>query len=337
MTSTHILYVDDETSNLSAFKAAFRRDFQVITASSGAEGLRLLATSPVAVVVTDQRMPEMTGVEFLEQLQAAYPDTIRIVMTGYADIQAIIDAINKGHIYYYIAKPWKYESLRPVLANALDTYRLKTENRSLHEANAQLQLDTALLERARVQAQYESLKNQVNPHFLFNSLNVLSSLVHEDPDLAETFISRLTRVYRYVLEVHHLDLVSLDTELQCMTHYLFLHQVRFGNNLQVYTEIDPALRNWQVPPLSLQLLAENALKHNIVSRGQPLTLEVVTTDQTLLIRNTWQPRETQAPSTGMGLNNLRERYQFFSQTPVTAGRENNYFCVRIPLIPPTVS
>lgn len=141
--TVRVLYVDDEQANLHGFKAAFRRDFQVFLAGSGAEGLALLQREPMHVIITDQRMPEMSGVEFLEQVIPLYPEPIRILLTGYSDIQAVIDAINKGEVYHYLNKPWDESQLRNIILKAFEVFSLRRENqeliRQLARANDQLE------------------------------------------------------------------------------------------------------------------------------------------------------------------------------------------------------
>lgn len=138
-----ILYVDDEINNLNSFKAAFRRDFNVLLASSGQEGLVILETNLVHVIITDQRMPEMTGVDFLIEVLKKYTEPIRILLTGYTDINAVIDAVNKGHIYYYLNKPWDEQQLKVIIKNAYEIFRLRVENKqlvaNLIDANNQLE------------------------------------------------------------------------------------------------------------------------------------------------------------------------------------------------------
>lgn len=132
MTSTaRILYVDDEPMNLVTFESAFEDDYAIVTAGSGKQALQLLAEYEVAVVITDLRMPEMTGVQLLEAIQARYPETIRMILTGYADIESVIGAVNSGRVYQYITKPWKPEELQPILDRALDYHRLARRNTEL--------------------------------------------------------------------------------------------------------------------------------------------------------------------------------------------------------------
>src|SRR5476651_447677 len=128
-----VLYVDDEENNLFSFKATFRIKYQVSTAISGDEALKILDSKPVQIIITDQRMPEMTGVEFLEKVLVKYPDPMRILLTGYADMAAVVDAVNKGKIFHYLAKPWNEEELDLTINRAYDKYKEKIELKELNE------------------------------------------------------------------------------------------------------------------------------------------------------------------------------------------------------------
>jgi DNA-binding NtrC family response regulator len=138
-----VLYVDDEINNLNSFKAAFRRDFEIYTAMSAKEGRKILDSHEIGVIITDQRMPVMTGIEFLESILPVYPDTIRILLTGFSDINAVMDAINRGQVYKYLVKPWQNDELKMYIENALEIYHLRKENkdlaRKLHLANQELE------------------------------------------------------------------------------------------------------------------------------------------------------------------------------------------------------
>jgi response regulator RpfG family c-di-GMP phosphodiesterase len=143
-----VLYVDDEMNNLVSLKATFRQEFTVLTAISAKEGLEILAKEDIHIIITDQRMPEMTGVQFLEEVVKLYPDPMRVLLTGYTDLQAVIDAVNKGQIYYYLNKPWDPQQLRTTIYNAYEIYRLRDENAKL------------ITELARVNDQLEFLLRQ---------------------------------------------------------------------------------------------------------------------------------------------------------------------------------
>ena len=149
--SLPILVVDDEEENLLAFELNFRNQFTVLTASSGARGLEILAEREVALVITDQRMPEMSGVEFLDRAGQVRPEVMRMVLTGYSDINALIDAVNMGRIYHYVTKPWDPDELSIAIRRALDVYRLSTENKRLlaELKRKNDELETRVRERTR--------------------------------------------------------------------------------------------------------------------------------------------------------------------------------------------
>lgn len=183
----------------------------------------------------------------------------------------------------------------------------------------------------RLAGQYQSLKDQLNPHFLFNSLNVLSNLVYEDPDKSNTFIEKLAGIYRYVLDVQDKKLVNLNEELKFAKNYLELQQVRFGDKLRYEIKVDnPA--DFLIPPLSLQLLLENAVKHNTATAKSPLLIEVLKSGNALTIRNNLQKRDFTGEISGIGLNNITERYRFFTDEAVDISEKDDFFSVSIPLL-----
>ena len=127
----HILYIDDEIHNLNAFKASFRRLYTVFTAESAEGAVKILSENDIHIIISDQRMPRITGIEFFESILEKYPEPIRILLTGYADINAVIDAINKGQVYKYFSKPWNEEELRHNIEKAYEVYALRKENKEL--------------------------------------------------------------------------------------------------------------------------------------------------------------------------------------------------------------
>jgi len=190
-----------------------------------------------------------------------------------------------------------------------------------------------LLKRQNVESQLEILKNQVKPHFLFNSLNTLTSLIPEEPDLAVDYVQKLSQVYRYILEIKEKKLIPLQEELDCIKAYLFMLGIRFGKNLQF--EIDEAGLNFNhhVVPLSLQLLVENAVKHNIISNKKPLKIKIHKgANGSLLVSNNLQPKDQLMPSTGTGLANIKSRYEILTKDEVEVIQTENDFTVVLPLV-----
>jgi len=188
------------------------------------------------------------------------------------------------------------------------------------------------LKRAHLALQYQSLKDQVRPHFLFNSLSSLATLINTDADKATLFVHKLADVYRYVLEQKENELVPLREELKFLEDYIYLQKIRFGENLQVTYSLDLD-QSRMVIPLSLQMLTENAIKHNEVSIEHPLHIEVSSTEQSqVIIRNNLRKKELTEKSLGMGLENLRKQVAFFSDDSLLVQEENNSFVVRIPTL-----
>ncbi|MFD2570433.1 sensor histidine kinase [Spirosoma soli] len=195
------------------------------------------------------------------------------------------------------------------------------------------QIQTERLGKETVLAQFAALKSQVSPHFLFNSLSILSSLVHVDPDLSEQFIDKLSRAYRYILEQKDNDRIDLRTELTFLESYTFLLKIRFESGFDVRVDADVDLtKRYQIAPLTLQLLIENAVKHNRMSPEEPLTVYIEQEADCLVVSNDLRPREQLGPSTGVGLQNIINRYRLLTDRAVWVGQEQGRFVVKIPLL-----
>lgn len=193
-------------------------------------------------------------------------------------------------------------------------------------------VDAEKLKRESVKAQFESLRNQVNPHFLFNSLNALTNLVHQDPDQAVKFIKQLSEVYRYVLDTREKELVPLAEEMKFLDSYFFLQKIRFGDKLKLQNSVQDIAGN--VAPLALQMLVENAIKHNVISEEKPLTIKIHAHNGSVVVENNLQRKSViQEPSSGVGLENIKKRYQFLSDKPVMIKDDSLSFAVALPLIP----
>lgn len=184
-----------------------------------------------------------------------------------------------------------------------------------------------------LQAQFQNLKNQLNPHFLFNSLSVLSSLVYKDKDKAVDFISQLASVYRFVLENQNTELVTLDRELTFLKSYMYLHEIRFDKNIRFNVDIKNEKLGNLIPPLALQMLIENAIKHNEISMNQPLTISVTTNgESSIIVKNNLQKRLSKEPGANTGIKNIKERYSFFTTQPVEVIETDAEFIVKLPLL-----
>lgn len=181
-------------------------------------------------------------------------------------------------------------------------------------------------------AQFDALKNQLDPHFLFNSLNVLTSLIEEDPVSAQKFTTALSKIYRYVLEQKNKELVSLQEEINFAKLYVRLLKMRFEDS--IVFEVPENLNNpdAKVVPLSLQLLLENAVKHNIVTSSAPLHVTIKEENKQLIIKNNLQPKQVLKKSTGVGLMNIWQRYDILTDRKVEVEKDNGSFTVKLPLL-----
>jgi two-component system, LytTR family, sensor kinase len=193
--------------------------------------------------------------------------------------------------------------------------------------------ETQHLREANTRAQFEILKQQINPHFLFNALSTLKSLIRlQDPN-AEAFVMNLSDVYRKLLQGREKEFIRLQDEMDIVQSYLFMQKMRFEDNLNVETAIEPQYQDAFLPPFALQLLIENAIKHNIISRAKPLTIRIFTTDQKrIVVENTFQSKVTKEESTGWGLSSLKERFNAFSQQPIEIVQTNAIFSVSLPFL-----
>lgn len=195
------------------------------------------------------------------------------------------------------------------------------------------QLEKERLVKENVQSQLESLRNQVNPHFFFNSLNTLAYLIPEDPAKAENFVQKLSKAYRYILEIRDKQLVTLEEELVFLDSYTCLLQERFGENLLVKVDAPEEILPYKLVPLSLQMLFENAIKHNVISTQSPLVIEVfVENTDRLVVKNNLQRKNQTMPSTKVGLENISRRYKLVSDHEVEVIMTQQSFIVILPLI-----
>lgn len=188
------------------------------------------------------------------------------------------------------------------------------------------------LEREKSQVQFDNLKNQLNPHFLFNALTSLNSLIFEDQKLASQFLQQLSKVYRYVLQNKDKTIVSLETELSFIDHYVSLLKTRFNDSLTIEFNIPAEARGRAIVPVTLQILIENALKHNIVDRAKPLSIHITVLEDYLIVANNLQQKKLVEHSNQLGLENLKTLYAFLSDKPLIITKDAERFLVKVPLI-----
>jgi two-component system LytT family sensor kinase len=226
----------------------------------------------------------------------------------------------------FLAITWALYAILPVGINLgfFTVYFIDRWKASLIEAER--------LEKEKSQVQFDNLKNQLNPHFLFNALTSLNSLIFENQELASQFVQQLSKVYRYVLQNKDKNFVLLSTELAFIAHYVQLLETRFQGALKISFQIDPKANEKAIVPVTLQILIENAIKHNIVDKDKKLTIEVLTVGDYLVVSNNLQPRKSVESSNKQGLDNLKSLYRFLTEKPVVVEPTQERFFVKVPLI-----
>lgn len=266
-----------------------------------------------------------------------------------------------GTIIYTIVVVLVIDYVQLVIINDIDSSKFFSSNAKwMHLFNIVLSLGVAAFVHARdfminwkasvkqesteqkiiagtASAQFDALKNQLDPHFLFNSLNVLTSLIDENPDAAQNFTTSLSKVYRYVLEQKSKELVTVDEELQFARTYVRLLKMRFEDSI-VFDIPDKASNPMaKVVPLSLQLLLENAVKHNVVNASRPLHIKIFEREGNLIVENNLQPKEVVKKSSGVGLVNIKQRYNLLTQRQVQINKTASNFSVEIPMLTKQIS
>jgi two-component system LytT family sensor kinase len=214
------------------------------------------------------------------------------------------------------------------ITNLYEMFYLKAQQQDTERRAEQLNV-------AKTHAELVALKNQIDPHFLFNSLNTLSYLISSDPANARLYNDTLARVYRYILINREKNLVSAADELEFLSNFFYLLKIRFDNAVNMVIEIKSiAAEELFLPPISLQILLENAIKHNELSCTNPLTINVTVSSSYIAIRNRMIQKTYKPPTTGTGLKNLDNRYKLLTGKNIIVYRNNEYFTVKLPLINP---
>lgn len=186
-----------------------------------------------------------------------------------------------------------------------------------------------------VQAQLDALRNQAQPHFLFNTLNTLRDIIDQNSkEEAKEFVDKISDVYRFILESGNADLISIRDEMKFAKSYIHIQKERFGDNLKVRWDVPEQFFNFMIVPMSLQLLLENAIKHNVISKSKPLDVEVKIQDENIVVENKIQPKSSKLPSTKLGLKNIERRYDLISDKSIHINNIGDQFVVSLPLLMP---
>lgn len=281
------------------------------------------------VIVLRRNYPGLSNTRkrIIRQLAIGVPSTL-VFMSGFCSIY--------GFMRYGTDIP-----LKPIVINTLVGLVITLFISTIYECAYFFSqwklslLEAQELKRQNILSQFETLKSQVNPHFLFNSLNTLTTLIEEAPPQAVQFVQQLSQVYRYVLQAREKNTVALAEELDFIRSYLYLLQIRFGDHLKAEIHTDLHTEQLHLPPLALQLLVENAIKHNVISSAQPLQL-IISSDASgeLTVKNALQKKSTPETSGGFGLSSITQRYLLLGAKPVRINQDDGFFSVVLPLLQP---
>lgn len=224
-----------------------------------------------------------------------------------------------------------FMQVRYLFINSIILFVLYSDE--LNSRNKRIQIEKEKLKQEHLAAQYEALKQKLNPHFLFNSLNSLKSVAASNPEKTEPFIISLSNVYRYLLSHQENKLVRLSDEIEFIINYIFLLKIRFENTILIDLKVDDAAGESLIPPLTIQLLLENAVKHNIATSRKPLTIVIWNNGHnSLTVSNSLQEKAAGADSTNTGLHNLNQRYELFGFDGIEIRKAEGCFTVTVPLI-----
>ncbi len=243
----------------------------------------------------------------------------------------LVSSIETAFIYQVIHDSETYNLVFVVGVLFMIIYVTITIARNHHNSLVYFMLENEALKKEKIENDYKQLSDQLNPHFLFNNLSTLIAIIRSDQKMAITFAEDFTDVYRYVLSNSSKDVASLSEELAFLNAYINLHKTRIGEGLTVTFNIEESVKHFKVPYLSLQILVENAIKHNITSKSKPLSITISTNNNCIVVENTKQLKES-TYSTKTGLNNLNQRLSILKGEELEVEETDSIFKVSIPLI-----
>jgi sensor histidine kinase YesM len=289
-------------------------------------------------------IPSMKSFEYIEwkleqHISWLKRPALRFILTASLDIingililtivnYLIFIVIQRQQIYILYSKT--YEGLKYLVGSIILSIILVNLSH-FFKSWKQAAVNEEKLKREKLSIEYEALKNQVNPHFLFNSLTALSSLVYKDQDRAVTFIREFSNVFRYVLENREKEVVDLATEKKLLESISYLYRIRYEDSLLININL-PDAADKCIIPMALQMLLENAIKHNTIAANRPLIVEIREKDDYVVVRNNLQPKKTEIVSNKIGLENIKSRYKYLSDKDVLIEISNEEFVVKIPVL-----
>lgn len=286
--------------------------------------------------------------DYLERLQWRHGDTLKRILVGFFGSTILTLAglflLRVSTSLFYYGNSWDYfianENIRNYRFGLWVTLTIVMVFHFIYFYNRyqKNKLKEQKVIAGTASAKFDALKNQLDPHFLFNSLNVLTSLIDENPESAQKFTTSLSKVYRYVLEQKNKELVSVDEELEFARTYMTLVKMRFEDSIIFDIPDNASNPESKVVPLSLQLLLENAVKHNMVTSSKPLHIKIYEDGYgNLVVENNLQPKQILKKGSGVGLENIKQRYQLLTEKKVNINQQANRFAVALPMLTKQIS
>lgn len=283
----------------------------------------------------------ITAANIMRHTIAGYSNTIKRVAIQFPIYVALslllgLSLFGAFKTLDFIEIPLTWPTFRPVLiAGVILNVAATSFHEGLYAFNKWkvAMLETEQLKKNYLQSQLEGLKSQVNPHFLFNSLNSLSALIYTNPEKASDFVDEMSKVYRYLLRSNERWLIPLDAEIKFTHSFFHMLKTRYEEGIELTVGIEERYLEYLLPPLTLQMLLENAVKHNVISRGMPLKIEIFTASpNALVVRNNIQKKTTAVLSDGIGLQNILSKYQLLNNSVVEITDDGQHFVVTLPLL-----
>ena len=262
---------------------------------------------------------------FILQLLATIFYSLLVINTTYFTIKYLFTDDPPTVAQYLVMNVYGIFIILPVVSIYFGAHFLRSWRKS--------EIESAAYHRESMRSQLEALKNHLDPHFLFNNLNILSSLIDRDIELSKSYLEKFAEVYRVIIQSNVTEPIPLSKELDFVDAYMYLINIRFEEMIKLEVNVDQNLRNRVLPPLTLQMLVENAIKHNIIKENEPLYLKIESNGEDYLdVKNTLRPRPTSSKGSGTGLQNIKDRYGYFTDMEVKKVVTDDEFIVKVPII-----
>jgi len=275
----------------------------------------------------DDKLPwlEYGTVRLFSQLASGLIYSLLVINISYISLKSLFTTDPPSITQIIVMNTYGVLIILPVISIYFGFHFLRSWRKS--------ELETEKYQKESIKSQLEALKNHLDPHFLFNNLNILSSLIDKDKDQSQAYLEKFAEIYRVILQSNVTEVIPLSKEIDFINAYIYLIKIRFEENIDISTDLDSSVKSKMLPPLTLQMLVENAIKHNIITESKPLKIEITSNrSQSLIVKNNLNPKPTAKNDSGSGLENIENRYAYFTNEKIKLKNDGNYFTVEVPLI-----